>query len=394
MADQNKYEGMSDDLVLSAEATTYDIGVAYLILNKTVIEDPTSLVNAKTKYNNSVNKAANNFNKSAVNFADNDVTDSYIAGYNSATKEIKSFGKVPTKTNSISDMPTLIKNKSKTYVPEASSQIIKNFENMPNHWTFAGAFREAAYSSTVGKQMQILRAADDLYRKVAIQTTDKAFLEGNIFTRRKLSQQLLNEYARNGLKCITYRNGARYSLESYCEMLGRTIVGRSSLQGSINRFVESGYTLCVVSSHFRACDLCTPYEGVTLSMDGKDKRYESILDAELQGLFHPRCLHNISIFDEYKEKELPRVDAAEQKLIDEYGYEEAQKISYKAQQKQRYIERQIRYYKRKELLSLERNDKVGAKSKVLQWQKMQREHLASNSYLPRKYSREQIGKAY
>jgi hypothetical protein len=209
-----------------------------------------------------------------------------------------------------------------------------------------------------------------------------------------MSQKLLNQYSKEGLKTITYANGARYSIVDYSEMLARTMTSRTALQASLNRYQEKGYSLCMVSSHFRACDLCTPYEGQILSMDGKDKRYESIWDAELQGLFHPNCLHDISIWDESIEVPKPSVDQSEQKLIDQYGYKEAQVIAYNAQQRQRAIERNIRKYKTQKELSLTSNDKARNQTKISQWQQAQRTHLIENPYLVRKYSREQIGKAH
>jgi hypothetical protein len=85
-----------------------------------------------------------------------------------------------------------------------------------------------------------------------------------------------------------------------------------------------------------------------------------------------------------------RVSPSEQKLIDQHGYEKAQEIAYKAQAQQRYMERQIRSWKRREITALDSASKAKAHRKVLDWQKVQRNHLAKNSFLPRKYEREAV----
>jgi hypothetical protein len=69
-------------------------------------------------------------------------------------------------------------------------------------------------------------------------------------------------------------------------------------------------------------------------------------------------------------------------------------MSYKAQQKQRYIERNIRKWKRVNVTALDKRESDIAKNKIREWQKKQREHLDNNSYLRRKYEREQIRKAH
>ena len=82
-----------------------------------------------------------------------------------------------------------------------------------------------------------------------------------------------------------------------------------------------------------------------------------------------------------------------QELIDEMGYDEAQKYTYNAQLRQRAIERNIRSWKRRSSVALDNDTKESANKKVREWQKKQRDHLEENKYLRRKYEREQIKKA-
>lgn len=396
MINPTTYENMSEGLIIEGESVVYNVALALKTLNKAVIQDPGNLARAKNKYNKTIQKIALNFKINSNKWINNELPNAYIIGIKSSDSEIRNIGGTGKATNEIIRGASLIKAPPPIVpIPEIPGQILLSFEGYAKHTEFFGVFRAAAYYSLEDKPLQIMRKADDLFRQVAVQVGEKSFKEGDIITRRALSQKLLNEYAKKGFQAVTYKDGRRMSIDNYCEMLGRTLTGRCALQASINRYVERGYDLGVVSAHFRACDLCTPYEGVTLSMDGKDKRYESIWDAELQGLFHVSCKHDISPFFEGITPELDiRVDRAEQKLIDEHGYKDAQKIAYNAQQKQRYIERQIRKYKRRDIVALDEVSQKRAKNKILEWQKRQRDHLKENTFLPRKYSREQIKSAH
>jgi len=395
MINQGTYENLSYDLEIAAEQAVYDIGMALVALNKALIKNPNNVSKARAIYQLKVNKIAKGFKAAAVKFANNSMSDAYILGIRSSDAELRAAGKKGFATNKIIRGSSLIRNPPMAPIPEIPGQILLKFKGFEAHTQFFGVFRSAAYYSLEDKPFQIMRKADDIFRKIAVQVGEANFKEGDIITRRQISQKLLDGYAKAGLQSITYKNGAVHSLDTYCEMLGRTLTGRCAVQASFNRFVERGYNLCIVSAHFRSCDLCSPYEGVVLSMDGKSKEYESIWDAEIQGLFHPNCKHDISaFFEEYTEPVSASLDPAEERLVNDQGYKEAQKTAYKAQEKQRYVERQIRMYKRREAVGLDEVSKQKARNKIKEWQGIQRQHLNNNEFLKRKYEREQIKKAH
>jgi hypothetical protein len=553
MINQGTYENLSYDLEIAAEQAVYDIGMALVALNKALIKNPNNVSKARAIYQLKVNRIAKEFKKAADRFSNNSMSDAYILGIRSSDAELRAAGKKGLATNKIVRGSSLIRNPPMAPVPEIPGQILLKFKGFESHTQFFGVFRSAAYYSLEDKPFQIMRKADDIFRKIAVQVGEQSFKEGDIITRRQISQKLLDGYAKAGLQSITYKNGARHSLDTYCEMLGRTMTGRCAVQASLNRFVERGYSLGIISAHFRSCDLCSPYEGTIVSLDGKDNRYPTIWDAETQGLFHANCYsydtevytsngwklfkdvenkdkifslnpdnhvpewvnyvkkfeynpgnemvsfksnsfdllvtknHNMYIqnifighcffttaenllnpyyfdhdnpnyailtysfnsmetyrlpclkkkpkiinnyngmvyclelekhhimlvrrngkiswcgnckhdvaafFEEYTEPVSAPLDPAEERLVNENGYSEAQKIAYKAQEKQRYIERQIRMYKRREAVGLDEFSKQKARNKIKEWQGVQRQHLKNNEFLRRKYEREQIKKAH
>lgn len=381
------------DIIYSGEKVVENLLLAIKELNKSLVKNPNNINNAKRLYEKRLAIIAKDFSKESKIWIEDSISNSYLEGLHNADNNLIGYS---TAENKIVNGSFLINNTNPTVaVPEIPGQTILAFKGFENHIEFFSVFRAAAYYSLENKPFQIMRIGNDIFRQVAITVGELTYKESDIFTRRMMSQKLLNEYAKKGIQAINYKNGRRVSIDNYCEMLARTITMRTELQAGINRYVEKGYNLGIVSAHFRACDLCTPYEGVTLSLDGLDKRYESIWDAELQGLFHSNCKHDVSPFFENVTNPVEaRLDKDEKELVNKYGYKEAQKIAYNAQIKQRYIERQIREYKRRSLIALDQNTKNAADLKVKYWQEKQREHLKANTYLPRKYSREQIKTAH
>jgi hypothetical protein len=395
MINQTSYEIFGYPLTVSSQNVVFLMGDALKKLHKRIIKDPGNIETWHKLYELEIANIAKQFTSDWEEWADYDLAKSYIAGITQAENQLNELNKNTDKNNDINNGSFLAKsNMSIPPIPPIPGQALAWFEGFENHTSFFGVFRNAAYYGLEGQHLQILRAGQDLYRDAAVMAGEKHFKESDIFTRTRYSQTMLDQFAKTGVKTITYKNGARYSIDSYCEMVGRTVAGRAAVQASLNRYVESGYNLVIVTSHFRACDLCVPYEGKILSIE-THPYYESIDDAITQGLFHPRCGHSVTAyFEGLTEITLPSMAAGEQKLIDKFGYNEAQKISYAAQLRQRTIERNIRNYKRLENVALTDIDKQKAHRKVLEWQKKQREHLKENTFLPRKYKREQIRRAY
>jgi hypothetical protein len=397
MINQTSYEQFGYGLFSSAEKIVYAMLVLMLKLHKQIIKNPDDIYKYQKYYEDELNEIAN-FEKDWQDWIDYDLSMAYLSGLKQAENQLKENKLNTDIIKSIASLgiSSLLLRKSGSIagVPNVPGEILNKFKKYPGHISLLNAFRAAVFSNFQNQKFQIIRKGRDIFREIAILAGEKMYKEADIFTRRKMSQLMLDEYAKRGIQTITYKNGSKYSIDSYCEMVGRTMTGRAAVQASLNRFFESGYTLVVVSAHFRACDLCTPYEGKTLSIE-QHPVYESVADAELQGLFHSRCAHDVSVWWEGKgESDIPRVHSGEQQLIDQYGYEEAQKIAYSAQQKQRYIERNIRNWKRRIYVSLNEKQKKFANQKVREWQAKQREHLRINNFLPRKYSREQIRRAH
>ena len=392
MINSKTYETVGASLGISAEKLTEQVGKALTDAHGKLITSPDLLNQVQRKYTTKVNKALSEWNKKWKAWADEDLASAYLRGVSHTETELAQLGIKKTPDGKISPQ-TPLAGKGIPLLPPMSvpRKITQAFSSIPNHLTFYNTFRRAAYHNLEGSTLQVLRVSNDLFRDTAVQAGSQMFRESDIFTRRALSQSMLDDFAKKGIQAVTYSNGRKVSIEAYSEMVGRTMAGHTAVQASLNRYEEYGYDLVRVSSHFRACELCTPWEGKVLSQSGKSAKYSSLNTAVSAGLYHPNCVHGISpYFPGLSPKQEIHVDPAEQKLIDQYGYTNAQKIAYKAQEQQRYIERHIRDWKMREITSLDPAAKAKAHQKVLDWRKTQRQHITDNPFLPRKYEREAV----
>jgi len=390
------YETVGASLGVSAEKLTEQVGKALTNVHGKLIIDPTLVNQAQRQYSTRVNKALSEWNKKWKVWADDDLATAYLQGVKHTDTELVQLQSKRKPEGTISSQTPLAGNDIPLLPSRAiPRKITKAFSGVPNHLTFYNTFRRAAYHNLEGSTLQVLRVSNDLFRDVAVQAGSQMFRESDIYTRRALSQSMLDDFAKRGIQAVTYKNGRKVSIEAYSEMVGRTMSGHSAVQASLNRYEEYGYDLVRVSSHFRCCELCARWEGKVLSQSGKSSKYPSLNTAVSAGLYHPNCVHTISpYFPGLSPKQEIHVDPAEQKLIDKHGYTEAQKIAYKAQEQQRYIERQIRDWKMKEITALDPTARTKAHQKVLDWRKTQRTHLEKNSFLPRKYEREGVAGWY
>lgn len=240
-----------------------------------------------------------------------------------------------------------------------------------------------------GAQVRVLRDVLDQYRDI---TTRAA--AGDIAgaqTRRQATQTALNRLAGAGLTAFVDSSGRRWQLPSYAEMTTRTITAHARTQGHLDTLRESGYDLVYVSDSPRECTLCAPWEHKVLSLSSAEGEVQarnpltgqlvtvdvagSVATAVAAGLQHPNCTHSLSAY-------LPGVTRLEPADHNPDGYA--------AKQQQRYLERQVRHWKRREAVALDEQERKQARRKVRAYQGRIREHLDEWPELKRLRYREQL----
>lgn len=230
-------------------------------------------------------------------------------------------------------------------------------------------------------QYSVLRKMDDVYRQTIFKS--HMYLQNGVKTLPQAIDMATKDFLAKGIDSITYKNGARVNIASYAEMCLRTANHRATLLGEGKKRDEYGIHTVVVSAHANTCPKCEPWQGKILIDDvfshgtALDGDYPLLSEAVTAGLLHPNCRHSITTFFPGITN-LPKVPDGK----------EAIKL-YEAEQKQRYLERQIRKWKRIESGSVDARNVNNASNKVKYFKSELRKLLEDKKLLKRNYNREQ-----
>jgi Phage minor capsid protein 2 len=141
---------------------------------------------------------------------------------------------------------------------------------------------------TVGHHLR-MNAIQQMGRRTTSQAIKRA-LEQRGFT----PQHLTNLVREDAFMGVTDRSGRRWGLRTYVDMVTRTKMMQSSIEGTRTEALERGVDLAVISSH-GAEDECRHFEGLVISMNGTTEGYLSYDEIkQTNKCFHPNCEHSVS----------------------------------------------------------------------------------------------------
>lgn len=141
------------------------------------------------------------------------------------------------------------------------------------------------------------RRTDDIFRKLSLESLLKSNIDGD--NARIAMRKLIENIEKNGISSFNDSLGREWTLKNYAEMAIRTNSISCSRTGTIERLKEREHDLVEITSHGDCCDKCEPYDGAILSISGNSDKYDSLDDAENDGLFHPNCGHSpVPYFDD------------------------------------------------------------------------------------------------
>ncbi|MFI7315151.1 phage minor capsid protein [Streptomyces hygroscopicus] len=252
----------------------------------------------------------------------------------------------------------------------------------------------AAIADTGPVYLRILRTTMDAYRQVITRAAAAPLLGAQ--TRRQAAQVALDQFANRGITGFIDRSGRAWDMRSYVEMAMRSVVGRAAVQAHSDRLGAAGVDLVIVSQAPEECPLCRPWERKVLArvgapgartvrvqhgtVDGRMMAVRlagSLPEARAAGLMHPNCRHSVSAY-------LPGVSRVPEAQPSRGTYEQSQQ--------QRYLERQVRKWKRRTAAAVDEQAARAARARVAEYQRRIRE-LTAEMGLPRKSHREQVGTA-
>lgn len=244
------------------------------------------------------------------------------------------------------------------------------------------ALATAAQGEMKDAQFAILRQGEDVFRQTIFKS--QVYLNSGAGSLNQAIDMATGDFLDKGFDFITYQNGRRVNIASYAEMALRTSSQRAVFEGEGSKRRAAGNPFVVVSAHSNCSELCLPWQGKVYIDDvysgGKasDGPYPLLSTAIADGLFHPNCRHNMTTF-------IPGQSRMPEPVDDSKAL-----ASYKQEQRQRYMERQVRKYKRRAAGSVDPGKQARAEAKVKEWQGALRRHMKANPELRRDYSREKI----
>jgi hypothetical protein len=240
---------------------------------------------------------------------------------------------------------------------------------------------------------RITRAVTDTFRSVVSRVSGGLLLGG--MTRRQASQRALNQFAARGITGFVDKAGRNWDMAAYAEMAVRSVTARAVVEGHIDALAEIGIGLVIVSDAPLECPLCAAWEGEVLTLSGQSGPHTlrvehatedgqivvvhlagTLIEARAAGLFHPNCRHSLSAY-------MPGVTRRPQSPPHPQG------ATYEDTQQQRYLERQVRRWKRVAAASMDEPARRRANAHVREYQARIRQ-LVDEKGLRRKREREQL----
>ncbi|MEU3161979.1 phage minor capsid protein [Streptomyces griseoincarnatus] len=253
---------------------------------------------------------------------------------------------------------------------------------------------QAVIADTGPVHLRMLRQSMDVYRDVISRAAAAPVLGAQ--TRRQAAQVAFDDFAARGVRGFVDNAGRSWELRTYAEMAMRSATARAAVEAHSDRLGAAGVELVIVSQAPEECERCRPWERKVLSRAGgpgrRDVQVEhaiedgemvtvevagSLEEARSAGLMHPNCRHTVSAY-------LPGVSRIPEAQPSRGTYEDSQK--------QRYLERQVRKWKRLEGAAMDEATAKARRARVRAYQARIRE-LVADTGLPRKNHREQLSTA-
>lgn len=217
---------------------------------------------------------------------------------------------------------------------------------------------------------------------------DKAYLSvsSGLLSPQQATDQAIKELAKDGLQMVDYKSGARRQLDSAVRVAVRTATTKNACACQEQVMDDLDVNLVEVSSHMGARPSHAKWQGKIYWRKKKYGNYKNFEQATRyghgDGLGGWNCRHQF----------YPYIPGVSEKTYEPYRLGE-NKEQYELEQKQRYNERMIREWKRREqIMKAAGLDSTYEGSKVKEWQKKNKALIDAHSdILKRDYGRE---KAY
>lgn len=196
--------------------------------------------------------------------------------------------------------------------------------------------------------------------------------------------RVVSKLSREGLEWVDYDTGVHRRLDTVVRMAVRTSINQTAAKCQEKNLDDLECNLVETSAHIGARPNHAEWQGQIFYRNKPYKDYSNFYDATgygtAGGLCGVNCRHSF----------YPYIEGISTPSFDKIDSKENNEL-YEKQQEQRYNERHIREWKRRQKVGEAAGlDVTKEKAKVREWTKRNQELIASDSRLKRNYAREHI----
>lgn len=149
-----------------------------------------------------------------------------------------------------------------------------------NSKQLAAVFTDRMTSNQIG---QLRQATVEVFRQSAVSNMTANEIN-------KALQQRWNDIAGTvEFDRFKDRSGRTWANADYLSMLVRTTTARVARESAIDTQLAGGFDLARVRNVGDTCPICSAWDGVIISLSGKDKRFPSYQQTLSAGMWHPNC---------------------------------------------------------------------------------------------------------
>lgn len=245
-----------------------------------------------------------------------------------------------------------------------------------------GSFDNLTRTTAINGTKQISEALDRAYMQVST----------GAFSQEAAVKTAIKDLCRNGIETYRYPSHTDY-IDVVVRRAVRTGINQTAAAISLSNAEQLNTDLVEVTAHSGARPSHAEWQGKVFSVSGDTDGYEKLSEATgygtVTGLCGANCRHTFHPFFEgdermYSDEELKEMDAPK------YEYNGEKLTEYEATQRQRYIERKIRRWKRENAaMKAAGLDATESAAKVKHWSEVQADFIGQTG-LKRQYGREEV----
>lgn len=243
-------------------------------------------------------------------------------------------------------------------------------------------------NATNGEIRNICKTTAKTARKLLISSLDQTYLgiQSGAFSQQEAVGFAVDRVAKTGSQWIDYQSGTHRRPDSVIRNVIRSGVNQTACKCQEKNFDDMGGNLVITTSHMGARPSHAEWQGKVFWWKKKYKNYQNFEQATGYGtgagLGGWNCRHSF----------YPYFEGISNKTFEHYGISENQE-HYELDQQQRYNERKIREWKRRQAVNKAGGvDNTREARKVREWQKRQADFLKAHPDMKRNYAREMIEK--